>query len=144
MNTSTWQLETDAQKASRLTVSFTADGDRKRVVLVHTDFWRLPDGGQGMADAVAAAPEGCDLGLQGFRIRLADIELGRWRHRQRLRPSEQPVDRYRPPIGLRVDGDPRRDGVRTSRVVTVESPWPDAWWLLVICWRCGWHFLHLV
>jgi hypothetical protein len=84
------------------------------------------------------------LGLQGFRIRLADIELGRWRHRQRLRPSEQPVDRYRPPIGLRVDGDPRRDGVRTSRVVTVESPWPDAWWLLVICWRCGWHFLHLV
>jgi uncharacterized protein YndB with AHSA1/START domain len=65
MITSTWQLETNADKASRVSVSFVADGDRTRVTLVHNDFWRLSDGGQGMADAVAA-PEGWDLGLQRF------------------------------------------------------------------------------
>jgi uncharacterized protein YndB with AHSA1/START domain len=63
--TSTWQLETDIEKASRVAVSFTAEGDRTRVTLVHNDFWRLSDGGQGMADAVGA-PDGWRLGLSRF------------------------------------------------------------------------------
>ncbi|MBV9515139.1 MAG: SRPBCC domain-containing protein, partial [Mycobacteriaceae bacterium] len=54
MLTSTWQLETDVEKASRVSVSFSADGDNTRVILVHNDFWRLGDGGQGMADAVGS------------------------------------------------------------------------------------------
>jgi uncharacterized protein YndB with AHSA1/START domain len=62
MLTSTWQLETDVEKASRVSVSFIPDGDNTRVVLVHNDFWRLGDGGQSMADAVGA-PDGWHLGL---------------------------------------------------------------------------------
>jgi uncharacterized protein YndB with AHSA1/START domain len=65
MITGTWQLETDVQKASRVAVSFTADGDRTRVVVVHNEFWRLPEGGEGMAGTVAT-PEGWALGLQRF------------------------------------------------------------------------------
>ncbi|MBV8966914.1 MAG: SRPBCC family protein [Mycobacteriaceae bacterium] len=65
MLTSTWQLETDVEKASRVSVSFVADGNNTRVILVHNDFWRLGDGGQGMADAVGS-PEGWQLGLDRF------------------------------------------------------------------------------
>ena len=65
MLTSTWQLETDVEKASRVSVSFTAEGDNTRVALVHSDFGRLSDGGQGMAEAVGA-PEGWQLGLRSF------------------------------------------------------------------------------
>jgi hypothetical protein len=62
MLTGTWQLETDVEKASRVSVSFIANGDNTRVVLVHNDFWRLGEGGQAMADAVGA-PDGWQLGL---------------------------------------------------------------------------------
>jgi Activator of Hsp90 ATPase homolog 1-like protein len=65
MITDTWQLETDVEKASRVSVSFSAEGDRTRVVVVHDEFWRMPDGGQGMADAVGA-PDGWQLGLNRF------------------------------------------------------------------------------
>ena len=60
-----WQLETDVEKASRVTVSFTAEGDRTRVIVVHKDFWRLAEGGQGMADAVGGA-DGWGSGLKQF------------------------------------------------------------------------------
>lgn len=40
-------------------------GDRIRVVLVHNDFWRLGDGGEGMADAVGS-PDGWGMGLNRF------------------------------------------------------------------------------
>lgn len=65
MITGSWQLETDVEKASRVSVTFTADGDRTRVAVVHKDFWRLPEGGQGMADAVGSA-DGWGSGLQCF------------------------------------------------------------------------------
>jgi len=65
MLTGTWQLETDVEKASRVSVSFIADGDNTRVILVHNDFWRLGEGGQGMADAVGA-PDGWQLVLNRF------------------------------------------------------------------------------
>lgn len=65
MITGTWQLETDVEKASRVSVSFTAEGDRTRVALVHKDFWRMTEGGQGMADAVGAA-DGWGSGLTKF------------------------------------------------------------------------------
>lgn len=65
MITGTWQLETDVDKASRVSVAFTAEGDRTRVILVHKDFWRMPEGGQGMADAVGAA-DGWGSGLKHF------------------------------------------------------------------------------
>jgi len=65
MLTSAWQLETDVEKASRVSISFTADGERTRVVLVHSDFWRLSDGGKGVADAVGA-PDGWQAGLERF------------------------------------------------------------------------------
>jgi uncharacterized protein YndB with AHSA1/START domain len=65
MLTGNWQLETDVEKASRVSVSFIADGDNTRVILVHNDFWRLGEGGQGMADAVGA-PDGWQLGLNRF------------------------------------------------------------------------------
>jgi uncharacterized protein YndB with AHSA1/START domain len=65
MITGTWQLETDVEKASRVTVTFAAEGDSTRVTVVHKDFWRLSEGGQGMADAVGAA-DGWGSGLQQF------------------------------------------------------------------------------
>ena len=65
MLTAAWQLETDPEKASRVSVSFAADGDNTRVVLVHNDFWRLGEGGRGMADAVGS-PDGWGLGLGRF------------------------------------------------------------------------------
>ncbi|MDX1883765.1 SRPBCC family protein [Mycolicibacterium sp. 120270] len=65
MITGTWQLETDVEKASRVTVTFTAEGDRTRVAVVHKDFWRMREGGQGMADAVGAA-DGWGSGLARF------------------------------------------------------------------------------
>jgi hypothetical protein len=65
MITGTWQLERDVEKASRVTVTFTADGDRTRVVLVHSDFWRMSEGGKGMADAVGAV-DGWGSGLTKF------------------------------------------------------------------------------
>ena len=65
MISATWQLETDVEKASRVTVTFTAEGDRTRVAVVHKDFWRLGGGGQGMADAVGAA-DGWGSGLKQF------------------------------------------------------------------------------
>ena len=65
MISGTWQLETDVEKASRVSVAFSAEGDRTRVVVVHKDFWRLAEGGQGMADAVGGA-EGWGSGLQHF------------------------------------------------------------------------------
>ncbi|RZL79628.1 MAG: hypothetical protein EOP32_18960 [Rhodococcus sp. (in: high G+C Gram-positive bacteria)] len=65
MLTGTWQLETGIEKASRVSVSFAADGDRTRVILVHNDFWRLPAGGEGMAAAVGE-PGGWGAGLQRF------------------------------------------------------------------------------
>jgi uncharacterized protein YndB with AHSA1/START domain len=65
MITGTWQLETDVDKASRVSVSFAPDGDGTRVTVVHKDFWRLGEGGQGMADAVGAA-EGWGSGLKRF------------------------------------------------------------------------------
>ncbi|GFG48714.1 ATPase [Mycolicibacterium agri] len=61
----TWQLETDVEKASRVSVSFTAEGDGTRVTVVHKDFWRLTHGGQGMADAVGGST-GWGVGLQRF------------------------------------------------------------------------------
>ena len=61
----TWQLETDVEKASRVSVAFTADGDRTRVVVVHKDFWRMAEGGQGMADAVGSV-DGWGSGLKHF------------------------------------------------------------------------------
>lgn len=61
----TWQLETDVEKASRVSVTFTAEGDRTRVIVVHKDFWRMAEGGQGMADAVGAA-DGWGAGLKQF------------------------------------------------------------------------------
>lgn len=65
MITAAWQLETDVDKASRVSVTFEADGENTRVTLVHNEFWRLGDGGQGMADAVGAA-EGWGAGLSRF------------------------------------------------------------------------------
>jgi uncharacterized protein YndB with AHSA1/START domain len=65
MISGTWQLETDVEKASRVTVTFGAEGDRTRVTVVHKDFWRLAEGGQGMADAVGAA-DGWGSGLEQF------------------------------------------------------------------------------
>ncbi len=65
MITGTWQLETDVEKASRVSVSFTPEGDQTRVVLLHKDFWRMTGGGQGMADAVGA-PDGWGSGLASF------------------------------------------------------------------------------
>jgi uncharacterized protein YndB with AHSA1/START domain len=65
MITGTWQLERDVEKASRVTVTFTAEGDRTRVVLVHSDFWRMSEGGKGMADAVGAV-DGWGSGLAKF------------------------------------------------------------------------------
>lgn len=65
MITGTWQLETDVEKASRVTVTFTAEGDRTRVAVVHKDFWRMGEGGPGMAEAVGAA-EGWGSGLARF------------------------------------------------------------------------------
>jgi hypothetical protein len=58
MLTSTRQLETDVEKASRELGPFTADGGQTRVVLVYNAFWRLRDGGKGMADAVGAGRGG--------------------------------------------------------------------------------------
>jgi uncharacterized protein YndB with AHSA1/START domain len=65
MLTGAWQLETDAEKASRVSVSFVAEGEHTRVVLVHNEFWRLGDGGQGMGEAVGT-PDGWQLGLRRF------------------------------------------------------------------------------
>jgi uncharacterized protein YndB with AHSA1/START domain len=65
MITGAWQLETDVEKASRVSVTFTAEGDRTRVALVHKDFWRMSEGGQAMADAVGSA-DGWGSGLQCF------------------------------------------------------------------------------
>jgi uncharacterized protein YndB with AHSA1/START domain len=65
MITGNWQLETDVAKASRVSVTFTAEGDRTRVAVVHKDFWRLAKGGQGMADAVGSA-DGWGSGLQRY------------------------------------------------------------------------------
>lgn len=65
MVTGTWQLETDVEKASRVSVAFTADGDRTRVVVVHKDFWRMAEGGQGMAGAVGSV-DGWGSGLKHF------------------------------------------------------------------------------
>jgi uncharacterized protein YndB with AHSA1/START domain len=60
-----WQLENDVDKASRVTVTFAAEGESTRVTVVHRDFWRMPQGGQGMADAVGAA-DGWGSGLTKF------------------------------------------------------------------------------
>jgi uncharacterized protein YndB with AHSA1/START domain len=60
-----WQLETDVEKASRVTVTFTAEGDKTRVSVVHKDFWRLGEDGNGMAGAVGA-PDGWGSGLTMF------------------------------------------------------------------------------
>jgi uncharacterized protein YndB with AHSA1/START domain len=65
MLTSTWQAETDVEKASRVSVSFIPDGESTRVVLVHNDFWRLGEGGQAMAEAVGT-PDGWSRGLSRF------------------------------------------------------------------------------
>ena len=65
MITGTWQPETDVEKCSTVSVSFSAEGDGTRVVVVHNEFWRMPEGGQGMADAVGA-PDGWQLGLNRF------------------------------------------------------------------------------
>lgn len=65
MITGTWQLETDVERASRVSVTFTAEGDRTRVTLVHKDFWRMAEGGHGMADAVGS-PDGWGSGLTAF------------------------------------------------------------------------------
>jgi uncharacterized protein YndB with AHSA1/START domain len=65
MLTSTWQAETDIDRASRVSVSFTADGDRTRVEVVHNEFWRLADGGAAISDAVAS-PDGWQLTLGRF------------------------------------------------------------------------------
>jgi hypothetical protein len=65
MVTGNWQLETDVEKASRVTVSFVSDGDRTRVVVVHNDFWRMPEGGAGMAEAVGS-PDGWGSELRRF------------------------------------------------------------------------------
>jgi Activator of Hsp90 ATPase homolog 1-like protein len=65
MLSATWEIETDAEKASRVTVSFTADGPNTRVGLVHNEFWRLGEGGHGMAEAVGA-PDGWQGGLKRF------------------------------------------------------------------------------
>jgi uncharacterized protein YndB with AHSA1/START domain len=65
MLTGTWQLETDIDKASRVSISFQADGGQTRIELVHDDFWRLADGGQGMFEAVGSA-DGWPLGLERF------------------------------------------------------------------------------
>ena len=65
MISGTWQLEKDVEKASRVTVTFTTEGDRTRVIVVHKDFWRLGEGGQGMAGAVGAA-DGWGFGLKQF------------------------------------------------------------------------------
>jgi uncharacterized protein YndB with AHSA1/START domain len=65
MISAVWQLEMDVEKASRVTVTFTAEGDRTRVSVVHKDFWRLGEGGRGMADAVGGA-DGWGSGLAQF------------------------------------------------------------------------------
>ena len=65
MISGTWQLETDVDKASRVSVTFTAEGDGRESSVVHKDFWRLAEGGQGMADAVGAA-DGWGSGLKQF------------------------------------------------------------------------------
>jgi uncharacterized protein YndB with AHSA1/START domain len=65
MITGTWQLESDVDKASRVSVTFTADGDKTRVAVTHKDFWRMSQGGQGMADAVGAV-DGWGSGLKAF------------------------------------------------------------------------------
>jgi uncharacterized protein YndB with AHSA1/START domain len=61
----TWQLETDVEKASRVAVTFTAEGDKTRVSVVHKEFWRLGEGGDDMAGAVGAA-DGWGSGLTAF------------------------------------------------------------------------------
>jgi len=60
-----WQLETDVEKASRVTVTFTAEGDKTRVSVVHKEFWRLGEDRNGMAGAVGA-PDGWGSGLTMF------------------------------------------------------------------------------
>lgn len=67
MITASWQPDADIEQASRVSVSFNPDGANTRVVLVHTDFWRLADGGQGMADAVGS-PDGWGLTLSVCRV----------------------------------------------------------------------------
>lgn len=42
-----WQLETDVDKASQVSLALAADGDRTRVILVPNDFWRMPEGASG-------------------------------------------------------------------------------------------------
>ena len=65
MITGDWQLETDTERASRVSVTFSAEGDRTRVTLVHGEFWRLADGGDGMATAVGSVG-GWEQGLTRF------------------------------------------------------------------------------
>ena len=65
MITGTWQIETDVEIASRVWVTFTAEGETTRVAVVHQDFWRLGGEGQGMADAVGGA-DGWGSGLVKF------------------------------------------------------------------------------
>ncbi|TSE00246.1 ATPase [Skermania sp. ID1734] len=65
MITADWQLESDVEKASRVSVTFTAEDGRTRVTLVHNEFWRLRDGGGAMAAAVGDA-SGWGKGLELF------------------------------------------------------------------------------
>ena len=74
MLTSTRQLETDVENASRGSVPFTADGHHARVVLVHNDFWRLNIGGKGVADAVVHSAAGSwALTARGQRCRALPV-----------------------------------------------------------------------
>ena|SRR5215218_651595 len=64
--TSSWQIETDPDRASEVEVRFTADGsDRTLVELEHRNLERHGQGWEGMRDAVAS-PGGWGSGLQRF------------------------------------------------------------------------------
>lgn len=61
-----WQVESDLDRTSRVTVTFTADGaDRTRVELTHDQLDRHGDGSAGMAAGVDG-PNGWPIYLSGF------------------------------------------------------------------------------
>ncbi len=59
---SAWTYEPDLEHSSRVTVTFAPDGDGTRVVLVHDEFERLRDGGEGMRAGVESG-WGTSLGI---------------------------------------------------------------------------------
>ena len=61
----TWQIETDVERASRVTVEFLATPEGTRITLVHNEFDRMVDGAAGMSSAVGG-DGGWPQGLSRF------------------------------------------------------------------------------